>query len=146
MVCDITWDYDRMGPGLCCHWGPCLGPRYPWSGLPPSNMFMSVGCTQLALPFTWALWNSWPWGRESRRPDPTPSLLQGEWALHGLGITNEPALGSECGRAGSTLQYCGQGRNALLPTLPSPLEAGGKLVPGVRRTGEQVLHLTWAAE
>lgn len=65
---------------------------HPWSGLLPENMLMSEGCVELAL--AWASWDSWPWGHESRRADPTPSKLQypGECSVHDPGSTVELAL------------------------------------------------------
>ena len=37
------------------------------------GMVMSEDCVELAPPLTWASWESWPWGHESRRANLTPT-------------------------------------------------------------------------
>lgn len=89
------------GPGLCCHWGSCLGlwscsnrgllGGHFWSGLLPGDTLMSEG---EAPQLTWTLWKIFPWRCENRRADPIPSKLQysGEKALHFAGVVGKPAL------------------------------------------------------
>lgn len=62
---------------------------------------MSEGCAEAALRLTWASWENWPWRRESKRAEPTPSQLQylEEQDLHIAGVVSEPAGEYEPGRA-----------------------------------------------
>lgn len=70
---------------------PKLG-RSPWSGLPPGNMLMSEGCTELTPPLIWESWENLPWGLKRRRADPCtlPTAGLGE-CLHIFRVASEPA-------------------------------------------------------
>lgn len=78
--------YGPTAAGVCYHQrsGVCLS-----SELPSGDVLMSWGWAELATPLAWASWESWPWGYENRRGDPTSSQLQysREWPWHIVGST-----------------------------------------------------------
>ena len=111
------------GPHLCCHWvhvwvqEPATAVKYLWSLIKPRDMLICEGCEELATLFIWSSWESWRWGHESRRADPTSSQLQFSRDWPELQTSYPEDTSMEKTGATTTLQ-CGDVNKREIPSSP----------------------------
>ena len=100
---------------------------------------MCKSCAELALPITWASWESWLWEHESKRANPTLSQLQ-LWKFHMIWPLSMEAWVTWSYHL-SPVWWCGQRRDNFLSSSSPPVE-DRRPSPEVIRAGELALPLT----